>query len=346
MTSHVPMALILRERLAGVTDRSGESEFCYDGIGRVVKTIQTVDGTKYETETVYDELGRTDRIKYPDPAHEVVSYRYNGGFLEAVAIGAGTHVKYTGYNAFGQPWTIGFGNVQNVVTTTYEYYPSNNRLKSIDTYGSSPLQDIAYQYDNVGNITNITDIILSSRSQTFSYDHLDRLTQAQSNAYGTITYQYNVIGNMTYNSQVGSYTDWKQHYGTKPHAVYQAGSNTYSYDANGNMISAPGKTITYNYDNMQSSINSTTFVYDYSGQRVKKNSTVYIGKLYECTSGTCTKYIFAGSNRVAMKTGSSVYYYHTDHLGSSSVITDASGNKAEELYYYPYGKTRYNSQEV
>jgi RHS repeat-associated protein len=338
-----PYGSNFKGRLARVTDRSGESEFCYDGIGRVVKMIQTVNGTKYNTETTYDELGRTDRIKYPDPAHEVVSYRYNGGFLEAVAIGAETHVRYTGYNAFGQPGTVGFGNGQNVVTTTYEYYPSNNRLKSIDTYGSSPLQDLAYQYDNVGNITNITDSILSTRSQTFFYDDLDRLTQAQSNVYSTITYQYNVIGNMTYNSQVGSYTYWKQYYRTKPHAVYNAGPYFYRYDANGNMTFATGKTITYNYDNMPKSINSTTFVYDYSGQRVKKNSTVYIGNLYECTGGTCTKYIFAGSNRVAMKTGSSVYYYHTDHLGSSSVITDASGNKAEELYYYPYGKTRYNS---
>ena len=109
------------------------------------------------------------------------------------------------------------------------------------------------------------------------------------------------------------------------------------------MTSKNGVSIQYNYDNMPKSINGTTFVYDYSGQRVKKNSTVYIGKLYECTSGTCTKYIFAGSNRVAMKTGTSVYYYHTDHLGSSSVMTDSSGIVKEEIYYYPYGKTRSNS---
>jgi RHS repeat-associated protein len=112
---------------------------------------------------------------------------------------------------------------------------------------------------------------------------------------------------------------------------------------NGNMTSAPGKTIAYNYDNMPKSMNGTTFVYDYSGQRVKKNSTVYIGKLYECTSGTCIKYIFAGSNRVAVKTGSTINYYHTDHLGSSSVMTDSSGIMKEEIYYYPFGKTRSNT---
>jgi RHS repeat-associated protein len=106
------------------------------------------------------------------------------------------------------------------------------------------------------------------------------------------------------------------------------------------MISAPGKTINYNYDNMPKAINGTTFVYDSSGQRVKKNSTVYIGKLYECTSGTCIKYIFAGGNRVAMKTGSSVYYNHTDHLGSTNVITDKDVIVKEEDYYLSFGKTR------
>ncbi len=37
------------------------------------------------------------------------------------------------------------------------------------------------------------------------------------------------------------------------------------------------------------------------------------GKLYECTNGNCTKYIFAGSNRIASKTAAATYYYHTDH---------------------------------
>ncbi|MFZ3138177.1 MAG: hypothetical protein WA126_12405, partial [Thermodesulfovibrionales bacterium] len=61
------------------------------------------------------------------------------------------------------------------------------------------------------------------------------------------------------------------------------------------MTTRAGVNITYNYDNMPTSVGSTTFVYDYSGQRVKKGSTVYIGKLYECTYSTCTKYFFAGS---------------------------------------------------
>lgn len=159
--------------------------------------------------------------------------------------------------------------------------------------------------------------------------------------YLTLARYLNQIGNITYNSQLGSYT-----YGAKPHAVIQAGANSYTYDANGNMTQRPNQTITYDYDNRPVSINGNTFIYDYAGQRIKKNNTIYIGKLYECTAGTCTKYIFAGSSRIASKTTSATYYFHTDHLGSSSVITDTAGNKVQETYYYPFGGTRLNTGNV
>ena len=181
-----------------------------------------------------------------------------------------------------------------------------------------------------------------NRTQTFVYDELDRIKTATSTVYGTITYQYDQIGNITYNSRVGSYKyDDPAHI----HAVTKAGSYSYQYDANGNMTTRNEKTITYDYDNRATSISGTsstvTNVYDYSGQRVKKNSTIYIGKLYECNNGVCTKHIFAGSQRVASKKSQTeVNYYHTDHLGSSTVITNASGGKEQETYYYPFGETR------
>jgi len=72
----------------------------------------------------------------------------------------------------------------------------------------------------------------------------------------------------------------------------------------------------------------------------------YIGKLYECDNATCVKYIFAGSQRIAVKQVSNglVDYYHQDHLGSSSVITNGTTGAVEEnLAYYAYGATRIDS---
>lgn len=113
------------------------------------------------------------------------------------------------------------------------------------------------------------------------------------------------------------------------HAIRMVGTtNTYTHDANGNM-SGGGRSITYNPENMPSSINGTTFAYDHAGQRVKKisslGSTIYIGNLYECTGGVCTKHILSDHGRLALSNDSGTFFYHPDHLGSANVITDATG---------------------
>jgi len=286
-------------RLTTVTDATGSEKFYYDRLGRMKTTINTVDGINYQIDTTYDELGRTTSIIYPDA--ETVYYDYdNGGNLTSVS----NYATFSNFNALGQSGTITYANG---VTTTQQYYATNNRLNSITTNGpQGELQDLSYDwYDNVGNIRRITDYNDSSRTQTFTYDDLNRLITAQSAAYSTptITYQYDQIGNITYNSRIGTYT-----YGSRPHAVLQAGSYTYEYDANGNMTKRNGVTTVYDYDNRPTNIGSLVLVYDYSGQRVKKNSTVYIGKLYECIGGSCTKYIFAGNQRIASQSPSEQYW--------------------------------------
>ncbi len=51
---------------------------------------------------------------------------------------------------------------------------------------------------------------------------------------------------------------------------------------------------------------------------------------------TVTYYPVAG----AMRINSTLYYILKDHLGSASVVTDASGNIVGENRYYPFGETR------
>jgi len=68
-----------------------------------------------------------------------------------------------------------------------------------------------------------------------------------------------------------------------------------------------------------------------------------VGGIYEVDmtgSGTVTQtrtyYPAAG----AMRIGSTLYYVLKDHLGSASVVTDASGTILGEQRYYPFGETR------
>ena len=347
----IPMtrpSLQIRKRLTTVADASGTTKFYYDTLGQTVKTIKTVDSVNYTTETAYDALGRTDTITYPDS--DVIKYVYNtGGNLHRVKNNSTgfVYATYTGYNALGQIGRTDFGNG---VKTIYQYVTQNNRLSSITTSKQSTgLINLSYAYDNVGNITGITDYLDNARNRTYGYDDINRLTSATSTSYGgTLTWQYNTIGNMTYNSRYGNYSYTDPNH---VHAVTQAGTDTYTYDANGNMAGGAGRTITYDYDNRATSIvkdgAATINVYDAGGQRIKKVTsgftTIYIGKHYECTNGICTKYIFGSADRIASIEGTNTRYYHTDHLGSSSVITDGSGNSVQSIYYYPYGEIHTNN---
>jgi RHS repeat-associated protein len=56
-----------------------------------------------------------------------------------------------------------------------------------------------------------------------------------------------------------------------------------------------------------------------------------------------TKYYYFGSTRIAMRKGGVLYYLHGDHLGSTSLTTDASGGIVAQSRYLPYGQERWTS---
>ena len=87
---------------------------------------------------------------------------------------------------------------------------------------------------------------------------------------------------------------------------------------------------------------TTTFAYDNTGARVKKvgpdGTVTYVGDLVEVTSAGMTKHVFDGPRRLAtIKPSGEILFYSSDHLGSSVLITDASGNEVQRLDYEPYG---------
>ncbi len=343
-------------RLQKVQDSSGTTTFHYDNMGQVIRTDKVVDGSTYTRQTSYDGLGRVHNLTYPDGS--IVTHGYNGPQLKDVKEGSTIYAAYGGFNAQGQPSTLTLGNG---VTTTYTYDANNYRLKTLKTVkGSTTLQDLGYTFDAGGNVTNLTDP--KHGTQILAYDPLDRLTSASGSAYPTtITYTYDQIGNMLSNSQVGTYNyPPSGSNSVRPHAVTTAGGNSYSYDGNGNMTNGPGRTMSFDYENRPVTITkngtTTTMVYDGDGGRVKKTVndgvmttlTTYIGKLYVCEGTTaplsCAKMIFASGKRIAMKQANgTVDYFHPDHLGSTSVLTNSNGVSEQDLAYDPYGETRVNT---
>jgi RHS repeat-associated protein len=146
-------------------------------------------------------------------------------------------------------------------------------------------------------------------------------------------------------------------------------TTTYTYDANGNVVQTGGWTYVWDYLNrmLASGYNNstTTYGYDTTGARVLQVSTTsttyYPSKYFSLASttiggtsyATSTNYIWLGDTLLSTidqklnngtATGTAITrYVHPDHLGSTNVVTDASGAIAQLLDYYPYGATRVSS---
>jgi RHS repeat-associated protein len=162
-----------------------------------------------------------------------------------------------------------------------------------------------------------------------------------------------------------------------PHALTQLSNglstSTFSYDAAGNLTQklTDGTLTTYSWDYANRLIAigvnnaSTTFGYDAFGNRVLQTTAtstiIYPSKFFTIASSTgsgakystTTEYVFNGDTLLSTvdqqfasgnATGSAqTRYIHPDHLGSTSVVTDASGTVVQTLDYYPYGALRINS---
>ncbi len=131
---------------------------------------ELLESTAYQTTVSYDALNRVKSTRLPRGAggeRRKLRPEYNrAGGLERVWLDDTIYVERIAYDAKGQRALIAYGNR---VMTRYAYDPRTFRLGRMrserytklddDTYQPSgkPLQDLAYDYDLVGNILRIND---------------------------------------------------------------------------------------------------------------------------------------------------------------------------------------------
>jgi RHS repeat-associated protein len=99
---------------------------------------------------------------------------------------------------------------------------------------------------------------------------------------------------------------------------------------------------------------NAAFTYDGDGKRVKSvittnvgtTTTYFVGTHYEVADGIVTNYYHAGTQRIAMRTNGTLNFLLGDHLGSTSLTTDANGQIISELRYTAWGEIRYTSGSI
>lgn len=93
---------------------------------------------------------------------------------------------------------------------------------------------------------------------------------------------------------------------------------------------------------------NAAFTYDGDSRRVKsvmltniaETTTYFVGNYYELTDGVAIKYYYAGGQRIAMRKNGTLNYVIGDHLGSTSIVTDAAGVIVSQQEYKAWGETR------
>ena len=315
--------------------------YCYRG--EVLDSLTYPDGTTVRYG--YDGLGRTLNVTKSGSASSYASFTYNrNGQVTGVTLGNGLTESYS-YNKLSMPSTMSVTNSSGyaLLSLAYKYNPTGTASSVLGTVNGQSVNE-QYQYDQFQRLTNAT--ITSGGATTTSW------------------YTYDALGNRVWQSVNGtktSYTDNHLNELTRacvgPSGSNCASTNTYNYDANGNQnattIGGTAWIYTWSPSGYLTKVSNSQgtqgqYAYDANGRRVESieaaTTTFYsytgTSVLFQCTaSGTSTDYIFAGGMEVArLVSGSTTYYYHTDALGSTRLVTDANGHGVFSTGYQPYGQ--------
>jgi RHS repeat-associated protein len=345
-----------------VTDESLKvRKACVDGLGRVTKVLEDPSGLNYETDYAYDVLDNltcvvqkgTDTTAFTTCASAPASWRPRSFVYDSLSRltsatnpESGIHVQNS-YNSRLQP-------LQVFRTTGATLSPTQLAMTTCPGI-TGTIMHLVYGFgagtnDN-GDVVSMANCRDTNRTQNFTYDSLNRIQNAYTNGpnWGE-TYTIDAWGNMT---AIGSYQG-KPHEGLSTSALTNNQLVGFSYDAAGNLTQNGATTYTYDGENRLANTSGWVYTYDGDGKRIKKcASSCTTGTLYWTGIGSDTlsesdlsgnmqeEYIYFSGGRVARRDVStnSVHYFFTNHLGSTSVITNSTGSipPDEDLDYFPYG---------
>lgn len=344
-----------------MTDETGSTQYEYNQWGDLIKETKLINGLTFVTQYGYDTEHRLVGIIYPsgrivthtpDINQDITSI---SSTYQAVIQPLLENIVYM---PFGGIDTASFGNG----LTLNNDYDLDYRLV---LQQAGMVYDRTTIYNDVNNITGITNNRDAAKSQSFIYENLDRLTDA-AGIYGSGHYEYDEDGNRILETKNTTQTSIYNYPTTsnKLSDITGVKANGYGYDLNGNTTSKSGMIFTYDQTNRMSQAENGTvtadYKYDGKGQRAVKEvdgiTTIFIfdkgGKLIaeaDATGVVQKDYVYYGNLPVTLATNTgapAVYYYHNDHLGTPQVMTDQSQMIAWSGDYEAFGEVEVGASTV
>lgn len=353
-TPAVQLGYDANDNRASMTDGSGSVSYTYDLLNRPTAATRGTDSFSY----VYDAGDNVTKRTYP--GNTFVDYTYDNDSRLATTVAGSATTSYL-YDAAANltkatlPTTNGY--VEN------RTYDRAGRLTDVQNIkGTTNLSRFTYTLDPVGNPTTVG----GTSTTTYKYDTLDRVTEVCYAATCTtgsspfIRYAYDTVGNRTSEARPTGTTTYTYNNGDQLTSKAGASTGTYTYDTNGNEISAPSRTFTYNLANRMKTTTSgsTTFTYTYDGEGRRlqassgttaasktnflwdaNNALPQLALERDGSNALLRRYVY-GADLLSMNTGGADYYFHHDALGSTANLTSSSGATQWTYVYEPYGTAR------
>lgn len=318
--------------------------FSYDPAGNLTNMTDAIGVTR----CLYDSMGRM--VSVTDTRGQTVSNRFDlaGNRIAIVYPGA--------------------------LQVAYNYDPANRLTNVVDWTTNRT----AYSFDDANRLTGIG--YPNGVSGAFSNDKVGRVVGYAYSRAGS-----NLIARVITRDRMG--LKWRENVsaGLLPMPTLQtvetrahdnadrltnvisrtapdAGSsstNPYTYDANGNLISAPsGVQCSWDFDNRLTQYQASgvlcQYAYDGLGDRIRRvmnDATNYhvldrAAALHNVlmetgTNGLPMRYYVWGANGLLaqVETNGTAYYFHSDELGSTLALTDTNGNRVAQYAYGPNGES-------
>ncbi len=328
----------------------------YHASGNVAKAVSNIGAVSHTTETGEDSR-QLPTWKLYDPHLVAVGsvsqpWTYgDDGRLETIP----SVITSITYEPDGQAKQVVYANG---VTTDFTYDVHRRWLDRIVTKkaDNTVLIDNNYTRDKLGRITAISGLTTSD-SWNYAYSDRDELVTATNLGDGSLseTFSYDIGGNLLTRTRLTGSFAYPAGSAARPHAPLSLNGTNFAYDANGNMTSDGTRTLEWDKANRLSEVTNgagakVLFAYGPDNARIWKigagadihypDADAEIDTSGEPdTSGVYALNDYTRYPHMDVKfVGTSPMFIHRDHLSSTRIVTDQSGNVVESTAYASYGE--------
>ena len=270
------------------------------------------------------------------------------GRLSTVTASTGQNpVTNTVYNSASLPTSLTYGSTD---IDSYSYDPNTDRLTQYQftVNGQSLTGTLTWNANSTVQSLHIVDAFNASDNQTcnYAYDDLTRVQSANCGSVWSQTFSYDAFGNI---AKSGSAT-FAAGYNSSTNRISSVGGFTPTYDANGNTLTDPAHSYSWDSVGKPVTIDNVNLTYDALGRMAEQNrSGAYTQFVYGPHGGKLGIYngqtlqkgmIQLPGGALAVYGPSGILYYgHADHLGSIRVGSTSARAISFDLAYAPFGET-------